>query len=295
VGISRLPSIKTIPSLWRLPILIMIAVIISISGYKFGNWALEQYNQQKKTYKTEPKPLTADDLRREFEKLKTTQKTAIPSPEIKLVFKNSPLLTAARQKKITTELNSFRNYLIRLGFEVPKETPPMGIENKVGFTSGGTTPGDSVLDWSINIGEKDIDNLTIWRLAYTEYVFRKILSESSVTKEDRFQHNFFTIIVFDKYFTYSFRNQPVNKRMDGGRDWVPALWEIRDRCGHDFTDQALFYTFRSILRHKTTEDESDFNKYFLNQFISGLWVVDNDLHSRSKIFQIFKKYNLFKE
>ncbi|MGD0279775.1 MAG: hypothetical protein ABSC11_10765 [Smithella sp.] len=68
VGFSRLPSIKNLSMLWRLPILIIISVILVLAGYKFGNWALEHYQQQKQVVqvKTQPsqikEPPTAEEI-----------------------------------------------------------------------------------------------------------------------------------------------------------------------------------------------------------------------------------------
>jgi hypothetical protein len=222
-------------------------------------------------------------------------------PEIKLEFKNSALFTPARRNKITTELNAFRNYLVGIGFEVPKETPAMGITVKgKGMVSASSDYfGDPALDMDIYIGRESIDDLTAWRSAYAYYVFNQILSIHPYNDVPHFFIRTRCSWIFEDYYANSYANkQPKNlKGVDG---WVGALWEIRDSLGQDFTDRSLFYTYKSIILDKeekgfeiiNDEDVKVFNNFFSRHFFDGAWVLDNNYQSRSKIAEILKKYKL---
>jgi hypothetical protein len=245
------------------------------------------------------KPVAEDNIEKPpIKKEPPIQPTnVIPSPEIRLVFKNSALLTPARKNRITRELNAFRNYLVGLGFEVPKETPPIGTyPGAGGSTMAFVSSGDPGLDWSIYIGEKAIDDLTTWRRAYADYVFDTIFKTHST--RDRLSIRTWDAWIFTDYFASSYANQRP-KDIKGMNGWVGALWEIRDSCGQDFTDRSLFYTHKSIIQDqekgfKIADEEGDkvFNKYFSTCFLHGAWVLDNDFQNRTKIGQILRKYNL---
>ena len=206
-------------------------------------------------------------------------------PEIKFVFKNSPLLTPARQKKITTELNSFRNYLMALGFEVPKEAPSMGIQPGKGATSGWGSSGNPVLSGSIYIGEESIDDLKQWEKTYALYFFDRYYAPAGGNMNDVP----FAMLLSD-YFSDSYLNKHRRdpKAFSG---WTDALWDIRNNCGQDFTDRVLYYA--SMI--ETQSGEKDFNKYFSDRLFRGVSVVDNYFQDSPKIGKILRKYNLLKD
>jgi hypothetical protein len=221
------------------------------------------------------------------------------SPEIKLVFKNSALLTPPRKNRITMELNAFRNYLMALGFEVPKGTPAFGTAGAgKGWTAASSSDyGDPALSKDIYIAEEAVDDLTTWRRAYAYYVFDKIFSQPP-SAGDLFFIRTWDTYIFTDYFASSYANQrPKDSRGMGG--WVSALWEIRDSCGWDFTDRSLFYTYKSIIQYEEKgfkvideEEVKIFNKYFSTHFFHGVWVLDNNLQTRPPIGIILRKHKL---
>jgi hypothetical protein len=200
--------------------------------------------------------------------------------QIKFVFKNSALLTPIRKKNITKELNSFRNYLMGLGFEVPKETASMGIGSGKGASSAFGSSGNPVFD-DIYVGEESIDDLTLWRKMYANYFFQRY----RVRVDNR--HQGLVGMILTDYFSKSYANQPPKdcKSFDG---WICALWDIRNSCGQDFMDRTLYYASMIEIQ----DEEKDFNKYFSYRLFAGEWVVDNNFQNRPKIGQILRKYNL---
>ncbi len=224
--------------------------------------------------------------------------------ELKLIFKDSPLFTPERKKRISTEINAFKNYLAGLGFEIPNEAPQFGISETppppFNISSGRTyrhtfmgppcgkatqhsiSGGANFLE-DITIIDKDIDNLAMWRRAYAEHVFWRIFRCSNLENE------FWTgiVSVFVNYLAGSYANQrPQN--IEGEKDLIiNTLWDIRDNCNQDFTDRALFHTSKV----KFQEGE-DFDKCFLDCFSRGLAVVDNGFHNVPKINEILYKYDL---
>src|SRR5208283_1685338 len=56
--------------------------------------------------------------------------------------------------------------------------------------------------------------------------------------------------VFSRYYAYSHLGHyslfPSSDSPNNPNNWCNALWEIRQKCGKDFTDSALFYTFKKM-------------------------------------------------
>jgi hypothetical protein len=210
----------------------------------------------------------------------------VPSPEIKLEFKNSPLLTLMRRNKIKNELNTFRNYLIGIGFEVPKETPPFGIGGKGKGWQRATGPTDEPTFYgNIYINSGSIDDLAIWRSAYAHYVFNRVFQNKFKTMEQHLISGW-TIAVFTDYFISSYANKRP-KNNGGMNGWVNALWDIREACGKEFVDKSLYYSSKN-----EDKNEKDFNKYFSNGLFFGAYVMDNDFKGRLKITEILREHKL---
>ncbi|MGO9137246.1 MAG: hypothetical protein ACLP9S_04595 [Syntrophales bacterium] len=243
------------------------------------------------------KQFAVEDLIKKFEetisKSKSPLNTENPPPkrvpvqqsevQIKLIFKNSPLFTTKRKQRFTAELNGFRNYLLGIGFEVPKETPPIGIGSGKGATGGFVSHGDPVSDYDIYIGRESIDDLLLLRRIYASFVFNTLFQDSLKTEID---YSGLTIMIFSDYFARSFANQSPenNTGFDG---WLNALWEIRNICSQDFMDRSLYYMTKI-----KPQNEKDFNKYFSYRLLKAARIVDNNFQDIPKMVQILKKYNL---
>jgi hypothetical protein len=227
-----------------------------------------------------------DDLIKDVETIKrqTAPITSVPSkPQVKVIFTNSPLLTVHRRHRITAEITSFSNYLVAIGFEVPKEIPPIGTSPGRGLTSAFSSEGDPVMNQNIYLGEEQIDDPRIWIRAYATYVFSELLGAYSVPDDEM---HVWTAWIFIDYFTSSYSNQrpQESKGMNG---WGSALWDIRRSCGREFMDRSLYYASRSKVMKG-----SDFNKYFLNRLVVGMSVIDNNFSNAPKVQEILKERHL---
>lgn len=234
-----------------------------------------------------------------------------PEVQVKLIFKDSPLFTPKRKQKITVDIDAFRKYLIGLGFDVPKEIPPIGTSAGKGWTMAFSSNGPIFYD-SIMIGDKEIDNPESWRRATANHFFMKIFPWHSTDDIDIELARTWTIWIFAEYFASSYANKRP-KQSHGMNGWVDVLWDIRDSCGKDFTDGSLFYASKIDIDKErkdnrgtstpnkppstgtnTKEFAQDFNKYFSERFISGSFVLDNNLRNRQKILKILRQYNFIK-
>lgn len=229
-----------------------------------------------------------DALKEDIEVIKkqtTPVKPIAPKPQTRLIFKNSPLLTAERKSRISSEIDSFRNYLVAVGFNVPEEVPPIGTSPGRGLSSAYTHTGDPVLDGSIYLGEEQIDDPKMWIRAYATLVFNQLLGPYSSPINET-HNSVWTMYIFIDYFTGSYANKrpPESQGMNG---WVDALWEMRGACGQQIVDRSLYYASRS-----KAESGADFNKYFLNRLIVGMSVLDNNFTNAPKVQKILKKRGL---
>lgn len=219
-------------------------------------------------------------------KKQTAPITSIPSKlQVKIIFKNSPLFTAQRRHRISSEIESFNSYLVAIGFDVPKEIPPIGTSPGRGLSSAFVYPGDPVLNQHISLPEEQIDDPKIWIRAYATLVFNQLLGAYSAP-DDEMQNNLWTTWIFIEYFTSSYANQRP-RESKGMNGWVSALWDIRRSCGQQFMDRSLYYASRSKV-----EKGSDFNKYFLNRLVVGMSVLDNNFSNASKVKGILREHRL---
>jgi hypothetical protein len=98
--------------------------------------------------------------------------------------------------------------------------------------------------------------------------------------------------VFSDYFTSSYSNKKPIFTQSITDKWVGSLWEIRQRCGKEFTDKVLFYTYKKINDRLNNKPEEGFNKYFSKYLFSGEFVVDNEMKNRQIIMGILKSHDL---
>lgn len=276
--------------------LLPVSVIWIVKSKRDNPWSRLQTTKMQVENKTQP----AKEQVKQAELSKQPTTFNVDSEiQVKLIFKNSPLFTPKRKRQITIEIDAFRKYLIGLGFDVPKEMPPIGTFHGKGFQSAypGSLGNNLPFNADIYIGDEAIDDPTSWRRVYAYYFFTVIFDRHSQKDAGLKFRKEWIIHIFLDYFANSYPNKRP-KFAKGINEWVNALWDIRDSCGQDFTDRALFYTSEVKIEaeEKIEKDfknfEKDFNKDFSLRFLDGAWVVDNNLRNRSKIVEILKRHNL---
>ena len=269
--ISRSARAKQLTSAQRLLVILLSAFFLAAATLTFGNWVLNQYQQQ-------PQARVASV---EIEN---------PPNELKLIFKDSPIFTPARKQQISNEMEAFYRYLVGLGFDAPKEVPPIGISLGKGTVSTFVFPGP-VYWQSIGIGEHSVDDPIAIRKVYANYAFRTMLRAYSHSLPDK-THRVFAGLVFSDYFVYSFSIKDPPLPQDGMDDWVQALWDIRKKFGQDFTDRALFFTFKAFDDPREKDAGEEFNAYFFGMFLTGAEVVDYQFQKLTSIGEILRAHRL---
>lgn len=184
-------------------------------------------------------------------------------PTIKPIFKNSPLLTEQRKRRLTREINEFYAYLVNLGFDLPKEMPPLGVSQPGKPGSAAWVSPGSYLDEVINLPADSIDKpheVVYW---YGHWVFSKLFPGPEYTD---------VALLYTFYYKSSFSNEyPFTGATEFGK-WNKTLWEIRAKYGQDFTDRAMFYTYKRWYPPKSPQT---FDELFFPRFRAGLEVVHN--------------------
>jgi hypothetical protein len=204
-------------------------------------------------------------------------------PIVKVHFKESPLFTEQRRQLIQKEIDSFYEYLSSIGYQLSKELPPLGVRSTMLEV---TMIPESIYDAQINFPESGIDNLETIRSVYAHHVFRKKFGmlynfESS------------TESIFSQYYVSSFKGTKPNELDDNkwpGAKWVNALWDIRTAYSQDFADRLLFYVAEQW--SKPGPGDLNFDKFFMQRFLAGLFVIDNAGQNEPKIREILKKRGL---
>ena len=210
-----------------------------------------------------------------------------PSPEISLVFKDSPLLTAERKLRITGEINGFYVYLKSLGFPVEKQVPPLGVSPYNVQMIGGVFPG-TIYDKAIYLPNNSLDDPDRIREVYASYVFRILFHAIGYPVSPDVTNDITTATLFEVYYASSFAARNLDKSEWRGHEWMQALWEIRSQKGKDFTDRAMYYTY------KTWDPTSagEFDRKFFIRFMAGVWVIDNNGASIESVGPILAKHHL---
>jgi hypothetical protein len=131
-----------------------------------------EIGQQTPPPQAKPDPPRESTRQSEKTKQEQPEKKEEVHNDLKLIFKNSPLLTASRKKRILSDMNLFRNYLIKVGFNAPIEFPSIGVDKK-GIQMYDS--GKPVYASSIFIPEAMIDVPIYYDKIYAEYMATSIL------------------------------------------------------------------------------------------------------------------------
>jgi hypothetical protein len=213
--------------------------------------------------------------------------------ELKLIFKDSPLFTTARRERIADQMEDFYLYLKGIGFEPPKEVPPLGTGPFA--ASASITPGPAY--WgSLIIANKSVDDPLMIHSAYARYACPEILKAFTLTELVN-SYRMSASLICNVYYVDSFNNhdpQLLNPKSDTDA-WVAALWEIRTACGRGFTDTALLYAIKSFDDEGGVHSAStakSFSEYFSGRFRSGESVADNQFHNLKTVNDILRKRQL---
>jgi hypothetical protein len=249
-----------------------------------------------------PRLATIDDIReqlRQKENDKSSAITAPPSPplpvlvrpqgqmpplEIRLTFKASPLFTPMRQIRIEREVNEYCRYLSAIGYDLPKEFPPIGTMPGKVLRRLSFSPGTIYSEYLL-LPEDYLDDPQHVRAAFSFYIFERLLNPNS---SDLNGFLFISEIIYSNYYLADFSNvQPSAPRKDApGDKWISAIWDIREKHGREFANKSLFYTFKQWHIPVDNIQNESFDKYFGRRFSIGLDVEDNRQQHAGSIAKI---------
>jgi hypothetical protein len=212
---------------------------------------------------------------------------------IRMTFKQSPVL-ADQQDRIQWEMNSFFLYLKKVGFNLPAEIPPLGLNPPHSvMLVGGPTIGP-ISTHSIFIPEDAIQNTDNIRFAYSVYTFNRLLAwpdmlKSGMTPAEKGNDEVAAWIA-ECYFPASFVGHVVCDGGTPGYKWQEALWEVREKLGQDYADGLICYTV-NLWASVPSKYVDDFDKFFRYKLVSGESVKDSPNTGR-EIDAIFKRHGL---
>lgn len=189
-------------------------------------------------------------------------------------------------------MENFYLYLTKIGFELPREVPPLGTAN----FAGGAFLSPGPIYWSqLTISEKSIDDPRSAQSAYARYAFPTLLGADNPANLSRglsWDHRIRASWVCEKYFISSFNDKEPSLSPGNGIDnWVGALWDIRKACHKAFTDSALFYALKSFDDEggrNPQQENKPFDEYFAGTFTMGVSVVDNNGRNLATINAILR-------
>ena len=183
-------------------------------------------------------------------------------------FKASPALTEARKHRLTKGLDEYYVYLRQVGFELPKEIPPIEVGPTDLIMAGGSPTG-LIETVRIMIPEKPKDEASDRAnllTGYSHYTFNRLLDIKPHTYEAS------AAWIYACYYRSSFTK---DRDVCGGilENWRNALWELQRVQGREYTDQLLFRSLR-LWRVSPPTRELGFDAFFTNKLQGGLYVVD---------------------
>jgi hypothetical protein len=219
-----------------------------------------------------PKPATPDEVAEAVVK-------RLPVNPLNLTFSDSPLFTRARRERITAEWNAFYRYIDGIGFDLPKDVPPLRTRPGGGAMSMSfTAPSISSASGQVSIPGDWLDDPDRLRNVYAVWLFRKLfgLHENPPWMEKPQQTQFLSTAtaLFACYYQSSFRNQNVCDHDWLGRGWNTRLWILRARKGQNFTDRAMLATYKTWAWVRPEKSESSFDELFGLHLWHGLSLID---------------------
>jgi len=215
---------------------------------------------------------------------------------VKFDFK-AGLFTGAQKERMRREIDSIYGYLTDVGFECPKEMPPLRIGGVAGFVIPGPVYWSSV-----SINAKDIEDPVAVANVYARFAFRSILHGSDPSRWDSGDREMASWI-FGEYFPHGAAGRtPKTASADSIMIWVNAIWDVRKRFGKEFADMAMLYTSKAFDDStaadanvkRSTSSKEDFDKYFARAFLFGESVSDNNMGNYNEVATILRKRGVMK-
>ena len=226
-----------------------------------------------------------DSLTSQPRRQSTNTRASLKSSQAVITFKDSALFTPERKAFIRETITKFRDYLVKLDIPVPAETAPIGVstgKNSSIERLSGATYRDNIM-----LGNQMLHDEALIRQAYSDFIIQEMLHTNQSNKGDLRVYRAGTIIA--TYYSLSFRN----KKADHANDpWVPVLWSMRDRFGHEYMDNMIKFTLKVIRDEPSRSADTNFDTYFSRKIKDGNSVLDNNGGKRQEIDKLLKSSGL---
>jgi hypothetical protein len=196
-----------------------------------------------------------------------------------------------REFMVSRTMTHFAAYLSGLGFDIPKNIPPVGV---------GDTPSFSGPQSTITLDEDGIKDSREVVLAYAQTVFDPLLTHNVVgLASPRTLQRVWIPQIYSAYFSCSYIDtvdgfNGVGWRQFTNDPFFKALWELRSRLTQRVVDHALSYAVPQLLREgNDTSVSPDFDSYFGRSIAGGVLYMSSDMQKDySTVMDIFAKYGI---
>jgi len=205
------------------------------------------------------------------------------------MFKEAPALTPRVRDRITRDVSDFAYFVSSLDLDVPKSTPPIGINAGSTGGSSGFATGAPVYYGSIMLGEKALRSQDSITASYSGFVFNQMVLKGDFTKNTSSRLRIG--VAASIYYNWSFWD----RRGGSPERWADIFWKIRERVNKRFADSLMAYTIKVMLDdqapNKTArEDETDkvVDNYIFQKISTADLIVDSPNGKMPVIIDIVK-------
>jgi len=215
-----------------------------------------------------------------------------------LTFKDSSIFTQQRRKNIEIELDDYYRYLRNLGFDLPREIPPIGASppHAVGGAGGGGGGLQGPVYYSsLIIPEDALDAPGSVRTTYSLYVFDRILVWPDAWKSNlphaEAEDDEVAAWIYSCYFPRSFGGQSTCDNSAPGHQWVDAMWDVRQKYGQEYADSLMCYALK-MWRDLPTKYADNFDRFFRYKLVTGETVKDNSADRYREVNEVLQHHGI---
>ncbi len=180
-----------------------------------------------------------------------------PKSEIKLVFRDSPLLTEAVRTQARRDVSAFREYLLGLQIPVSDEFPSIGVGAGPAKTTQ-VLPSMPAYRSRATIAQDWLVDRRALTAQYSNYAIEELLTRRIKNHPPNSGlQDVMAASAISGYYNRSFWDSDI-----GGGRWTVQLWEIRRAFGKGFTDKLVAFALKAIADDPEEEADANFDIYF---------------------------------
>jgi hypothetical protein len=211
-----------------------------------------------------------------------------PTTIMHLRFTDSPLLTAAVQRQIATDLSAFREYLQGLELPAAEDFPTIGTSDRPGSAQSRTWGSLPEYRSSATINQGWILDRRAVTEQYVDYAVGQMLRIrlAQHPSASGLLQDMMVASAVAPYYNWSFWNY---KADNVGGYWSSQLWDIRRAMGKQFTDRLIGFVLKAIIDSPEDGADPHFDIYFYRKIQAADSVIDNNAAKMAEITAIIEK------